>query len=133
MIITTSNITEAIDLAFVDRADIKQFIGPPSEFARYEILRSCINELMRVGIVQAAEPLGAHKHFKRGQVTPQMNSLMQVAVQCEGLSGRTLRKLPFIAHAMFVSSIMTPLESYLVALNNAVAKEKASRAMMETA
>lgn len=133
LIITTSNITEAIDLAFVDRADIKQFIGPPSEFARYEILRSCINELMRVGIVQAAEPLGAHKHFKRGQVTPQMNSLMQVAVQCEGLSGRTLRKLPFIAHAMFVSSIMTPLESYLVALNNAVAKEKASRAMMETA
>lgn len=30
MILTTSNITEAIDLAFVDRADIKAYIGPPS-------------------------------------------------------------------------------------------------------
>lgn len=27
MILTTSNITEAIDLAFVDRADIKAYIG----------------------------------------------------------------------------------------------------------
>ena len=30
MILTTSNITDAIDLAFVDRADIKAYIGPPS-------------------------------------------------------------------------------------------------------
>ncbi len=30
MVLTTSNITEAIDLAFVDRADIKAYIGPPS-------------------------------------------------------------------------------------------------------
>jgi SpoVK/Ycf46/Vps4 family AAA+-type ATPase len=27
MVLTTSNITEAIDLAFVDRADIKAYIG----------------------------------------------------------------------------------------------------------
>jgi hypothetical protein len=27
---TTSNITDAIDLAFVDRADIKQYIAPPA-------------------------------------------------------------------------------------------------------
>ena len=29
LVLTTSNITEAIDLAFVDRADIKAYIGPP--------------------------------------------------------------------------------------------------------
>lgn len=51
LILTTSNITDAIDIAFVDRADIKQFIGLPSHKARYEILRSCVFELMRVGIV----------------------------------------------------------------------------------
>jgi len=51
IILTTSNITQAIDLAFVDRADIKQYIGPPNTRARYEILRSCVLELQRVGII----------------------------------------------------------------------------------
>jgi len=32
-----SNITGAIDLAFVDRADIKQYIGPPSQPAIYKV------------------------------------------------------------------------------------------------
>ena len=48
LILTTSNVTEAIDLAFVDRADIKQYIGPPSPSAIYKIYHSCVNELMRV-------------------------------------------------------------------------------------
>ena len=29
MLLTTSNITEAIDVAFLDRADIKAYLGPP--------------------------------------------------------------------------------------------------------
>ena len=33
------------------RADIKQYIGLPSARAVYQILRSCIVELMRVGII----------------------------------------------------------------------------------
>ena len=48
IILTTSNITGAIDLAFVDRADIKQYIGPPSPTAIYRIYQSCVDELMRV-------------------------------------------------------------------------------------
>lgn len=48
VILTTSNVTEAIDLAFIDRADLKQFIGLPSEHAIYKIYHSCIKELMRV-------------------------------------------------------------------------------------
>lgn len=50
IILTTSNVTEAIDLAFIDRADLKQFIGLPSEQAIYKIYHSCIKELMRVRI-----------------------------------------------------------------------------------
>eukprot|EP00894_Picocystis_sp_ML_P000585 jgi/Pico_ML_1/51102/g2189.t1 len=34
MTLTTSNITEAVDGAFLDRADIKAYIGNPSERAR---------------------------------------------------------------------------------------------------
>ncbi|KAK3792884.1 hypothetical protein RRG08_009045 [Elysia crispata] len=37
----------AVDLAFVDRADIKQYIGPPSRRAIYYIYLSCLKELMR--------------------------------------------------------------------------------------
>lgn len=44
MVLTTSNITEAIDLAFVDRADIKAYIGPPSLHARCD----CVNALTHV-------------------------------------------------------------------------------------
>lgn len=48
LILTTSNMTEAIDLAFVDRADIKQYLGYPCAEAIYSIYRSCLKELMRV-------------------------------------------------------------------------------------
>lgn len=48
MILTTSNITEKIDVAFVDRADIKQYIGPPSVAAIFKIYLSCLEELMKV-------------------------------------------------------------------------------------
>lgn len=48
LILTTSNITEAIDLAFVDRADIKQYIGLPEESAISSIYHTCLKELMRV-------------------------------------------------------------------------------------
>jgi len=48
IILTTSNITAAIDLAFVDRADIKQYVGLPSVQAIYKIYQSCILELKRV-------------------------------------------------------------------------------------
>nr|POE50777.1 pachytene checkpoint protein 2 like [Quercus suber] len=51
IILTTSNITTAIDIAFVDRADIKAYVGPPTLQARYEILRSCLMELVKKGIL----------------------------------------------------------------------------------
>lgn len=47
-VFTTSNVTEAIDLAFVDRADLKQFVGHPNEKAIFKIYVDCIRELMRV-------------------------------------------------------------------------------------
>ena len=55
MVLTTSNITEAIDLAFVDRADIKAYVGPPGFEARCAIITSAINELIAKGLVQFAD------------------------------------------------------------------------------
>ena len=46
LILTTSNITGAIDLAFVDRADIKQYVGPPSQGAIYQIFHRVFKSLL---------------------------------------------------------------------------------------
>lgn len=55
LILTTSNITGAIDLAFLDRVDMRCYIGEPGVMARFDILRSCIMELSRIGIVDTEE------------------------------------------------------------------------------
>jgi hypothetical protein len=57
MVLTTSNITGAIDLAFVDRADIKAYVGLPGTSAIYKMLESCLMELMKRDIIRPAEDL----------------------------------------------------------------------------
>ena len=56
LVLTTSNITGAIDEAFLDRADIVQYIGPPTVQARYEILAQCMNELSAKGLIKNPSP-----------------------------------------------------------------------------
>ncbi|KAG2489739.1 hypothetical protein HYH03_011846 [Edaphochlamys debaryana] len=131
----------AIDVAFVDRADIKAYIGPPSLAARYEMLRASVQELSRAGIIaddtrrlllpyadatdaaaaasSSSEPMHQPTSYGNGGGAAHMSDgggggggsgssaaaaalsclLLGAAAACEGLSGRTLRKLPFLAHA----------------------------------
>lgn len=50
--------------------------------------------------------------------------LYQLAQRCEnGLSGRALRKLPFLAHAYFVQSPQCTLDAFVNALDQTVTKE----------
>jgi len=55
LLLTTSNVSEAIDVAFVDRADIKAYVGPPGHSARFSILATCLLELVRAKIVTLCE------------------------------------------------------------------------------
>eukprot|EP00877_Chromochloris_zofingiensis_P015126 jgi/Chrzof1/9868/Cz04g19020.t1 len=154
MVLTTSNITEAIDLAFVDRADIKAYIGPPSEHARYEILRSAVQELSRAGIIADVSSRhllpyqdllsGSHTSCSSHGMTDNMDddntaaakveaeglsrALLAAVVACEGFSGRSLRKLPFLAHATS-DRLPTPCNcmQFLDALRMAAVKERADR------
>nr|XP_022920998.1 pachytene checkpoint protein 2 homolog isoform X2 [Onthophagus taurus] len=48
VVLATSNITGAIDIAFIDRADIKQYLGLPSPQAIYQIYYSCLQELFMI-------------------------------------------------------------------------------------
>ncbi len=100
LLVTTSNLTEAIDLAFIDRADVKQFIGLPSLHARYAILQSCVTELSRIGVVvKGGEPPLLSfdviaPHITTGEDTnhsiigSSSSLLYQVALATEGFSGR---------------------------------------------
>jgi SpoVK/Ycf46/Vps4 family AAA+-type ATPase len=131
LILTTSNITEAIDLAFLDRADIKQYIGLPNAEGRYEILRSCLQELVRAGIIKGSAPSDSKTTTPvvipswkaRGQnMTSTLQQFVQLATQSQGLSGRSLRKLPFQAHAFHVRKASCTLTEFIYALSKTVSE-----------
>jgi hypothetical protein len=53
--------------------------------------------------------------------------LFAAALECEGLSGRTLRKLPFLAHATRVQQRGVSFAKYSEALIQAAISEKRAR------
>ncbi|MCO5606712.1 hypothetical protein L7F22_060902 [Adiantum nelumboides] len=147
IVLTTSNVTGAIDIAFVDRADVKAFLGPPSLWARYEILRSCLKELYRVGLLTTQWPseeelildyaglqqcLSSRSPSKE---TPHnvstSNSLLATAQITEGLSGRTLRKLPFLAYTAMSNTPTADMSKYLEFLESAAKREAAEICAMK--
>ncbi|CAD7082574.1 unnamed protein product [Hermetia illucens] len=124
LILTTSNLTATIDCAFIDRADIKIFIDFPTTRAIYEIYLSAIHELMRVQIIQNQSILvyDSLDNFERiddiSDCTEHELSmkLLKIAEQSIGLSGRTLRKIPFLAHSLLVENDVIVLNDFLNAL-----------------
>ncbi|KAK8815223.1 hypothetical protein WA158_003435 [Blastocystis sp. Blastoise] len=136
LILTTSNITSAIDSAFLDRADLKRYIGPPGVRGRYEIFRECIQELIRASIIVTPIDMPHYsQEIHYSQVTPQKQEtneddmilanyhtqLVEIAELADGLSGRSLRKIPFQAHACYLASSRSiSLDDFLVALKKTI-------------
>ncbi|GAA5845714.1 hypothetical protein JCM3766R1_001146 [Sporobolomyces carnicolor] len=129
LVMTTSNLSSAIDNAFIDRADIKQYIGLPPTAAVYWILQSCLNEIMRAGLIPPVnlfdyKTLQLHKpapadvtsvvapapeesqesgvDTAEGRDWTCSLKLERLAEKCQGMSGRTLRRLPVLAHARHI-------------------------------
>lgn len=128
IILTTSNVTKAIDLAFVDRADIVQYIGPPSVNSIFSIYHSCIAELMRAGIISPVQQiLGIRDlevlRFVHNDATNLSLELLEIARKSHGLSGRTLRRIPFLAHARHIQAPSVTLAAFLSALSWMVDKK----------
>ncbi|KAG7448980.1 P-loop containing nucleoside triphosphate hydrolase protein [Guyanagaster necrorhizus] len=123
LVMSTSNLVKAIDSAFVDRADIIQYVDLPSREAIYDILRSSLCEIVNKGLVtpvnvptlqaarmyelaapaqstpSASAPIDAHA--KSGHVALKLRAL---AADCRshGMSGRALRRLPVLALARYI-------------------------------
>ncbi|KAI0921535.1 hypothetical protein AcW1_010293 [Taiwanofungus camphoratus] len=166
LVMSTSNLAKAIDSAFVDRADIVQYIDLPPREAIYEILRTCLSELIVKGIVvgvdvpslaqaqlyertadfsplspvipaPSSQSLGtcassqssSHLPFQHSQLdlhedmdhlngyNQRLDSrersrnvalkLLALAEKCraQGMSGRSLRRLPVLAHARYIGTL----------------------------
>ncbi|XP_065180092.1 pachytene checkpoint protein 2 homolog [Sycon ciliatum] len=136
IILTTSNMTGAIDLAFVDRADIKQYIGLPTPPAIYRIYQSCLAELMRTGIIAPPQQLLGMRDlevlkFVENDATRHSLKLFELSKRSEGLSGRTLRKLPFLAHVNSMSNQAVSLDVFMEALSMTITRQFEERSDMQ--
>ena len=144
LVLATTNLTDSIDAAFVDRVDLKLHIDLPIVKARYEILRSCVFELQRVGIVEPSDATlvsfdqqqqQQRESGEGGPISGTSHSLSLLLMKCaeasQGLSGRSLRRLPLQAHAQFLGGrTVVSLEKFLGALGRAIQEEQSSSAIM---
>ncbi|RDD47280.1 Pachytene checkpoint protein 2-like protein [Trichoplax sp. H2] len=131
VILTTSNITDAIDLAFVDRADIKQFIGLPSVSATMSIHCASLNELMRVGIITPPKLLIDNSSTK-DETAKLSQKLLEVARLCKGRSGRYLKKLPFLAHALAIQSATCNIKDFIDAMSKTIEQADGEKDLFTT-
>ncbi|GAB0089798.1 pachytene checkpoint protein 2 homolog [Sergentomyia squamirostris] len=133
LVLATSNLTSSIDVAFLDRADIKQFIGPPSDAAISTIYATMLMELVRVGIIELLgdESTGGLGWFTEIQDDPTYPAHADFITLCQlsrGLSGRTLRKIPMLAHTYIMeedetcSKVGIDLFKFIKAMSFAVVK-----------
>ncbi|WFD25894.1 hypothetical protein MNAN1_000862 [Malassezia nana] len=118
LVMTTSNLSDSIDPAFLDRADIRQYIPPPSAAAVYMILRSCMLELIRVGLAQEAS-FPSFQAIHTDSTSSPAVLLKNLAEHCQGSSGRSLRRLPVMAHAQRLHCAGTaPCDEWIEAMRS---------------
>ncbi|WWD22527.1 hypothetical protein CI109_107020 [Kwoniella shandongensis] len=115
LVLTTSNLLGAIDEAFISRVDLQEYVPLPPPQAIYTILFSIIREMMKKGMIKHIDlpSWGLVKTLLRneewrespGRSAEVGKSLAKLAEKCYSLelSGRTLRKLPVLAHTQYLT------------------------------
>ncbi|KAI9876754.1 MAG: hypothetical protein M1830_005802 [Pleopsidium flavum] len=157
LVLCTSNLIVAMieDSAFLDRVDIKQYVPEPCGQACYEILRTCYIELVNCGIIASLQEHEEDNTVQNADNQSQWQILDTIALprysdmvlnfwmdptsaakqlwntaeKCAGLSGRTLRRLPALALALYTNSDPCPMNEALRALSQAVDDEFAAKKM----
>lgn len=132
IILTTSNLKNAVDAAFIDRVDMQIFIDTPGTESIYSIYLSCIRELLRVGLIENGKVIKffpVHSllisEFERSEkVTDEVYlhsaSLLELSRISNGLSGRTLRKIPFLAYGTFTQMDSNNLSKFIESMKTTV-------------
>ncbi|XP_049876545.1 pachytene checkpoint protein 2 homolog [Pectinophora gossypiella] len=135
LVLATSNVTAAIDCAFLDRADLARRVGPPGARAAYAVLRGALGELMARGVVAPREPLFAERvlaaaGYAEGRGARASLRLWALArdAAAAAVSGRALRRLPFLARALHARGAPPPLPDFVEALGEALRQYLRDRA-----
>lgn len=97
LILTTSNLLETVDPAFLDRIDLKFRLGQPGSRAKYEILVAGIQELMSKGLLDEATISSHAAASVLGEADASRQIMGLIEERLGSRSGRSLRKLPFLA------------------------------------
>ncbi|RPB24885.1 P-loop containing nucleoside triphosphate hydrolase protein [Terfezia boudieri ATCC MYA-4762] len=130
IVLTTTNLLNTMDLAFLDRADIKQYIGCPGAETCYAILRSSLNELIRCQIIDSVSipPWSEASLMLYSQPGASSSKLWDIAKECakRSLSGRSLKKLPILMHAGWIQQATCSIDEALGALCKCIHQEDAS-------
>ncbi|QSS54755.1 hypothetical protein I7I53_02412 [Histoplasma capsulatum var. duboisii H88] len=152
VVLCTSNLITALDSAFLDRVDIKQFMPNPSSRVIYEIFRSCLENLNHSGLIHGAtfdvvrvdqdnpntplkyvscpaETLVLPSHTEMVlwyKLFPESapRRLADVAEASVGLSGRSLRRLPALSLVLHSDYSKCTIEQAVRALALGVEEEK---------
>lgn len=128
LVLATSNVPGAIDAALVDRADLRRHVGPPGARAAYAVLRGALLELMRRGAVAPLEPLFELRVLEAARWADGAGARASLrlwaacgAAAAARLSGRALRRLPFLARALHCPPGPPPsLPAFVEALHGAL-------------
>lgn len=140
LVMTTSNLAGSIDPAFVDRADLKQYVGLPPPQAIYWILAGCLRELARADLAPGADrllpwdalarstrPLQSKREERAREASLALARVAGTAKDL-GLSGRFMRKVPLVAHARYLGAQRAPrLDRWVGAIERAVQDEAGAR------
>ncbi|KAJ3350885.1 hypothetical protein GGF32_004609 [Allomyces javanicus] len=133
LVLVTTNLPGAVDAAVMDRMDLAQFLGPPPPLARYAILRSSVQELMRTGILEETHlfTAAAMVQYLDLDKPSASRALYELAQRVPNASGRRLRKLATAAlnHIAIVLPKQIPLRTYLSGLARAVRAESGDAAL----
>lgn len=132
ILMATSNLTECIDDAFMSRADLRLFVPPPAPAARYVIFKECIDELVSKGLITPTYDLLDFKVFAamNEEVRYTFRSshqLMECVDLSEGMSGRELRRLPFLAFVYKRLSVPSDVNTFLDALLFSAKEQRTSQ------
>ncbi|KAF3926308.1 hypothetical protein AA313_de0200493 [Arthrobotrys entomopaga] len=132
LVLATSNLLEVIDVAFLDRVDLCQHVTSPSVVAAYSILLSCMQELIRCGIITVENEMASVYDYNIAclfrAVRPELPSskLLDIAEKSQGMSGRALRRVPLLMHATVIDNESISLSEALDAMCLVVENERAS-------
>ncbi|CAI4221302.1 unnamed protein product [Auanema sp. JU1783] len=119
LVLCTSNLEDCLDRALLDRADMIQNVGRPTQRALFSILSDCISELQRINIVE-------NDYVIRSGESPDCDEYSQklwnIAEKALGLSGRSIRQVPALACSKAYTDFMT-LEECLNYFEEAVTEK----------